>query len=117
MTNSVQRDLSLTFGRPYLSFSEKGPFLSARVLARMLATSRHAIKEILTRHLGMRKFTRAWVLHELSVANKGKRVADAGTLLQALENGQSQNLSHMMTGDESWFDCNYDSLTMFARAR
>jgi transposase len=36
----------------------KEPFLSVRVLAKRLATSSHAIKEILTRDLGMRKFTR-----------------------------------------------------------
>jgi hypothetical protein len=57
------------------------------------------------------------VPHDLSAKDNAKRVFDAGTLLQALRNDQSQNFSHIMTGDESWFSSNYESLTMFARVR
>jgi hypothetical protein len=44
-------------GAAISQFLSKEPFLSARVLAKRLAASPHTIKEILTRDLGMRKFT------------------------------------------------------------
>jgi hypothetical protein len=52
---------------------------------------------------GTRKSTRRCVLHELSVVNKAKRVADGRRLLQALRNEQSQNFAHIMTEQKSWF--------------
>jgi hypothetical protein len=67
-------------------------FLSTRGLVKRLATSPHTIKEILTRDLGMRKFTRRWVLHDLSATDKPRRVVDARTLLQALRNLQKPEL-------------------------
>jgi hypothetical protein len=57
------------------------------------------------------------VPHERSARGKAKRALDARMLLQALRNGQSQNVSHIMTGNESWFYYNYESPTMFASAR
>jgi histone-lysine N-methyltransferase SETMAR len=57
------------------------------------------------------------VPHDLSATEEAKRVPDARTLLQALRNDQSQNFSYIMTGDESWFYYNYESPTVFARAR
>jgi hypothetical protein len=41
--------------------------------------------------------------HDLSAKDKAKRGVDARMLLQALRNDESQNFSHVMTGDESWF--------------
>jgi hypothetical protein len=57
------------------------------------------------------------VSHDPSTTYKAKRVVDARTLLQALRKDQSQNFSHTMNGDKSWFYYNYESPTMFARAR
>jgi hypothetical protein len=37
--------------------------------------------------------------------------------LRALKNEQSQNFQHIMTEEKSGFYDNYDSPTMFARAR
>ena len=104
-------------GEAVSQFLDKEPFLSARILAKRLATNPHTIKEILTRDLGLRKFTRRWVPHNLSPANKAKRVTDARMLLQALTKDQDQNFSHIMTGDESWFYYAYESPTMFAPSR
>jgi hypothetical protein len=84
-------------------FLSTDTFFSARALAKRLATSPNTIKEILTRDLGMRKFTRRWVPHDLSARDKAQRAVDAQMLLQALRNEQSQNFSYIMTGDESWF--------------
>jgi hypothetical protein len=88
-------------GEVMSQFLKRWPFLSAHVLAKKLAASPHTIKEILIRDLGMRKFTRRWVHHELSAAGKTKRVVDAQTLVQALRNNESQNFSYIMTGYES----------------
>jgi hypothetical protein len=104
-------------GAAISQFLSKEPFLSAHMFAKRLATGPDTIKEIVTRDLGMRKVTQRWVLHGLSATDKAKPVVDAQTLLQALRNDQSQNFSHIMTGDESWFYYNYESPTMFARAR
>jgi hypothetical protein len=52
-----------------------------------------------------------------SATGKEKRVVNARTKLQALRNDQSQNFSHVMTEDKSWFYYNYELPTMFARAR
>jgi hypothetical protein len=57
------------------------------------------------------------VAHDLGASDKTKRDVDARTLLQTLRNDKSQNFSHTMTGYERWFSYNYDSPTIFARAR
>jgi histone-lysine N-methyltransferase SETMAR len=57
------------------------------------------------------------VPYDLSDPDKPKRVADARLLWQAPRNDQSQNSSHIMTGDESWFYYNDESSTVFTRAR
>jgi hypothetical protein len=88
-------------GAAISQFLSKEPFISAHGLTKKLASSPDTIKEILTRDLGMRKFTRRWVSHDLNATDKPKRVVDARTLLQALRNDQSQNFSHIMTGDKS----------------
>jgi hypothetical protein len=53
----------------------------------------------------------------LSATDRANQVVDARTLFQALRNDQSQNFSHIMTGDETWFYYNYEPPTIFARAR
>jgi hypothetical protein len=103
-------------GRSYLSYLDE-PFLTARVLAKRLATSPHTIKEIVARDLGMRRLTRSWVPHELTLANKAKRVEDARMLLQVLRSGSEKHFACTMTGDESWFSYNYESPKMFGHGR
>jgi hypothetical protein len=55
------------------------PFLSARVVAKRLATSPCIIKEILTRDLRTRQFPGRWERHGLSPANREKWVEHAPT--------------------------------------
>jgi hypothetical protein len=93
------------------------PYLSARILAKRLASNAHTIKTILARDLGMRKFTRRWVPHEVNSANKVQRVTKSKTLLTALLADAGENFKHVMTGDESWFYYSYQSPAMFARDR
>jgi hypothetical protein len=65
---------------------------------------------------GCKEFTRRSVPHELSFANRAKQVADARTLFPSPENGQSQNFSHIVTEEESWFNNNYGLPITFGRA-
>jgi hypothetical protein len=59
-------------GEVISQFLSKKPFISARILAKRLATSPHTIKKIRTRNLGMRKFTRIRIPQNLSARNKAK---------------------------------------------
>jgi hypothetical protein len=77
------------------------PFLSACVLPSRFATSPHTIKETSALDLGMRKFTRRWMPHELTPANKAQRVEDAQTPLPAPGSDSEKHFAHIMTGDES----------------
>jgi hypothetical protein len=45
------------------------PFLSAGVLAVRLSAMHQTIKRVLVSDLGMRKFVRRWIPHDLSEAN------------------------------------------------
>jgi hypothetical protein len=101
----------------HLRFSENNHFFLHVFSQKIFAESLHIIKEIRMRDVGMRKFTRKWIPHDLSPANKVKRVADARALLQTARNDQSHNFSRIMTGDECSFYDNHESLTMFAPAR
>jgi transposase len=60
----------LTLGSQLQAFLLKYPFPSARVIARHFCTTAPTIKDILHRELGMAKFSRRWVLHFLSEAQK-----------------------------------------------
>jgi hypothetical protein len=93
---------------------EREPFLSARTLARKLESSRQTIKRVLATDLGMRKFTRRWIPHSVTAAQKVQRVADARRLLKSDQKNKSRNI---MTGDESWFYYQYESDAMFAHSR
>jgi hypothetical protein len=46
------------------------PFLSARTLAVQLSPTHQTIKRVLVSDLGMRKFVRRWIPHNLSEANQ-----------------------------------------------
>jgi hypothetical protein len=88
-------------------------FPSARVLVKKFAISPQIIKEIVGRGLDMRTFTRSWISHELTPANKAKRVEDARTLLQALISVSEKDFADIMTGNESWFCYGYELPIIF----
>jgi hypothetical protein len=63
-------------GRPPIEFSgaimsllSDEPSISARVLAVRLSSTHQIIKGVLVSDLGMRKFVRRWIPHDLSEAN------------------------------------------------
>jgi histone-lysine N-methyltransferase SETMAR len=66
--------------------------------------------------LGMRKFSRRWVPHFLSPAQKVPRVEASWTILRILQDAESNDFEGISRGDGSWFRYCYPFSTMFARA-
>jgi hypothetical protein len=89
------------------------PFLSARVLAVRLSSTRQTIKRVLVSDLGMRKVVRRWIPHDLSKVNRRERVLKANLLLEELRADKGNEFANTMTGDESWFCLSYESDSMF----
>jgi hypothetical protein len=86
-----------------MSLLSEEPFLSTRVLAVRLSSTHQTIKRVLVSDLGMRKFVRRWILHDLSEANRRERVLKANLLLEELRADEENEFANTMTGDESWF--------------
>jgi hypothetical protein len=90
------------------------PCLSARVLAVRLSSTHQTIKRVLVSDLGMRKFVRRWIPHDLSEANRRERVLKANLLLEELRADEGNEFANTITGDESWLCLSYKSDSMFA---
>jgi hypothetical protein len=99
----------LTLGPQLEAFMQKCPLASARVIAQHFLTTVPMIKDILQRELGMRKFSRRWLHHFLSPAQKVVRVEASKTTLRVLQDAESNDLEGIATGDESWFRYCYPS--------
>jgi hypothetical protein len=97
-----------------MSLLSDKPFLSARVLAVRLSSIHPTIKRVLVSDLGMRKFVRWWIPHDLSEANRRERVLKTNLLLEELWADEGNEFANIMTGDESWFFLSYESDSMFA---
>jgi hypothetical protein len=67
-----------------ISLLSDAPFLSARVLGVRLSSTHQTIKRVLVSDLGMRKFVRRWIPHDLSEVNRRERVLKANLLLEEL---------------------------------
>jgi hypothetical protein len=106
----------LTLGPQLEAFVQKYPFASARAIAQHFLTTVPTIKDIPQRELGMRQFSRRWVPHFLSPAQKAACVGASKTILRVLQDAESNHHEGIATGDESWFRYCYPSSTMFARA-
>jgi hypothetical protein len=97
-----------------MSLLSDEPFLSARVLAVRLSSTHQTIERVLVSDLGMRKFVKRWIPHDLSEANRRERVLKANLLLEELPADEGNEFAKTMTGDESWFFLSYESDSMFA---
>jgi hypothetical protein len=64
----------------------------------------------------MRKFSRRWVPHFLSPAQKVAHVEASKTILRVLQDPESDDFEGIATGGEFWFRYCYPSSTVFARA-
>jgi histone-lysine N-methyltransferase SETMAR len=98
-------------------FLSKHPFASAKIMAAHFNLTPTTVKEILIRELGFRKFTRRWVPHLLSAAQKKDRVDQCKLLLGLLREQSAHNFNTIATGDESWFRYAYPARTMYAGSR
>jgi hypothetical protein len=75
-----------------------------------------AVKEILIRELGFKKYARRWVSHLID-AQKKCRLSSAIKLLKQLRERESFDFNCITTGDESWFQYHYGPQEMFAPSR
>jgi hypothetical protein len=86
----------LILGRPLKHFLEKFPFASARTITMQFNVSHSTVKDILSRELGLRKFSRRCVPHQLS-DSQTLRLSDSQTLRfsdsQTLRNSFASELS------------------------
>jgi hypothetical protein len=108
-------------GRPPIEFSgaitsllSDKPFLSDRVLAVRLLPTHQTIERVLVSDLGMRKFVKRWILHDLSESNRRERALKVNLLLEELRADEGNEFANTITGNESWFCLNYESDSMFA---
>jgi hypothetical protein len=93
----------LNLGPQVEAFPQKYPFASACIIAKHFLRPASIIKEILQKGLGMRKFSRRWVPHSLSDAQKVARVEAAKEMLKILQESEMNDFDVISTGDESWF--------------
>jgi hypothetical protein len=109
---------SLTIFEDVLSkFLLKYPIASANIIAKHFDISVLTVKDLLIRELGLRKFTRRWVSHSLSAAQKREWVTQSRLMLDLLRQHQAADFKAIATKDESWLCYVYPSRTMFARSR
>jgi histone-lysine N-methyltransferase SETMAR len=110
------RSTTLDFGAQLEAFLQKYPFASASMIAKHFLVNPHMVKEIIQRELRMRKFSRRWVPHSLTPAQKVPRVDTSIEMLRILQESEANDFDGVTTGDESWFQYIYPSSEMFARS-
>jgi hypothetical protein len=104
-------------GKALSDFFEEFPFTTARVIAQHFNQSKYTIKEILQRELGLRRFSRRWVSHSVSEAQKADRTAMTIDMSSVLYQQANHSFSQIVTEDESLFCYLYPSDHMFAASR
>jgi hypothetical protein len=107
----------LMMGDSFRTFLEKHPFASAQIMSEHFDVSRATVKEILSRELGLRKYTRRWVPHLLDDAQKNHRTLAAIEMLALLRDREEVEFDGFVMGDESWFISHHEPRAMFAPAR
>jgi hypothetical protein len=73
------------------------------MIAKHFLIKPYTVKEILQTELGMRKFSRRWVPHSLTYAQKVARVEASIEILRILQNSEANDFDGIATGDELWF--------------
>jgi hypothetical protein len=90
-------------GKALPDFLEEFTFATAGVIAQHLDRSKHTIKEILQRELGLWRFSRRYVLYSHLEAQKADRPAMADDLLSVLYHQVDYSFSRILTDNELWF--------------
>ena len=78
------------------------PHINIDYIADVLDISHGSVYTILKEHLKMKKVSSRWVPHELTPAQRQRRVEICTELLEKFESG-AWKLGDIVTGDESWF--------------
>jgi hypothetical protein len=84
------------------------------MMSRQFSAHPTTIKEILRRDLGLKKFARRWVSHQLNASQEVQNAKPAKLLLQIRQMLQPNADDGIATGDESWFRYVYMSNSMIA---
>jgi hypothetical protein len=85
------------------AFLQKFPFASASIIAKQFLTTASFVKEILQTELEMKRFSRRWVPHSLSDAQKVAPVEAARKMLTILHESETNDFDGIATGNKLWF--------------
>lgn len=84
--------------------------ITHREIEHKLGIGSPAVASILHDHLGVKKVSSRWIPHLLTEEQKARRVDWCQFMLEKFDGGNSQQVSYILTSDESWIYC-YDPLT------
>ena len=76
--------------------------LSVRDIASYTGISEGSVQTILKKRLDLRKICARWVPHLLTEEQKTQRIKCARELLKTYKGCNSQVISNLLTGDETW---------------
>jgi transposase len=88
-------------GSSLAAFLLEFPFTNTHQMSRNFHTSHYTIKEIVSRQLGLRKFSRCWVPYKLSDDQKATKARDSKVLLAILFSLRDNSFEGIYTEDES----------------
>ena len=85
------------------------PFASLETMYADLGIPRSTLYDILTRDIGLKRYTSRWVSHSLTPQQRQKRIEMAGEMAKTLVS-YSSHPGDIITCDESWFFHEYPHL-------
>ena len=97
-------------GRPKISVTniavkivvEQDVRMSVKDIASCTGISEGSVQTVLKKHLDLRKVCARWVPHLLTEEQKPQRLKCARELLKTYKSCNSQVISNLLTGDETW---------------
>jgi hypothetical protein len=98
------------------AFLQRYLFASVRTIAKHFLIIASTVKGILQRELGMRQFSRRWIPHSLSDAQKVARVEGAKEMLKIVQESETNDFDGISTGEKLWLQHTTASPKMFARS-
>jgi transposase len=114
--NRAERPLTI-LGEVLSKLLSKYSFVSAKNIASHFDISVSTVNDLITRELGLRKFTRRCVPHSWTERQKNEQVTQLRLLLDLLQRHQAGDFNVIANGDKSWFRYVYPARTMYARSR
>ena len=93
---------------------DNDPHASARIIAKRIGYSLHAVLDHLHTVFCMKNYHLKWVPHFLNETQKKARVTCSKNLLEILNDCSANNYKYIITGDESYFEYYYSRERMWA---